>query len=100
MSLFGKLLMTAMGIAGLLAASVTAGLAQHSPALVEFDSMTPVTGAAVGAVNDRGILGGGRAWVITSGSGEVDRDGSVEVQVHGLVIPSLGGVNPVATMGA
>jgi hypothetical protein len=45
-------------------------------------------------------VGGGRAWAITSGSGEVDRDGSVEVQVHGLVIPSLGGVNPVATMGA
>ena len=49
--------------------------AHSSRDVLEFDSMTPVTGGAVGTVNDRGITGGGKAWVITSGSGEVDRNG-------------------------
>jgi len=79
----------------------TAALAHDSGGtLLEFDSMTPVTGAAVGTVNDRGIKGGGLAWVISEGRGEVGRDGSVEVRVTGLVIPSKGDINPVATFGA
>ena len=74
---------------------------QQNP-ILQFDSMTPVTGAAVGTVNDRGIIGGGKPWVITSGSGEVDRDGSVHVSVSGLVIPvaPFNGTNPVAAFGA
>lgn len=60
--------------------------------------MTPVTGAAVGAVNDRGITGGGKAWQITSGSGEVGSDGSVNVTVHGLVLV-LTGANPIGAFG-
>jgi hypothetical protein len=88
----------ALSLAG---AGSTAALAHDSGGkLLEFDSMTPVTGAAVGAVNDRGIKGGGLPWVIGEGSGEVGRDGSVEVRIEGLVIPSKGNINPVSTMGA
>lgn len=70
--------------------------------VLEFESMTTVTGSAVGTVNDRGIIGGGKPWVITSGSGEVDRDGSVHVTVQGLVIPvaPFDGTNPVPAFGA
>lgn len=66
--------------------------------IVQFSSMTPVTGAAVGTVNGRGIVGGGKAWRITSGSGEVDSDGSVNVTVHGLVLV-LTGANPIGAFG-
>jgi hypothetical protein len=64
--------------------------------------MTAVSGPAVGTVNDRGIVGGGKPWVITSGSGEVDRDGTVHVTVTGLVIPvpPFNGTNPVGMFGA
>jgi hypothetical protein len=76
--------------------------AHSSHDVLVFGSMTPVTGSAVGAVNDRGITGGGKPWVITSGRGEVDRDGSVHVAVSGLVIPvaPFNGTNPVPAFGA
>lgn len=87
--------------AGILFIGGGAVVSAHSSVL-EFESMTPVTGGAVGTVNDRGITGGGKPWVITSGSGEVDRDGSVHVTVHGLVIPvaPFNGTNPVKAFGA
>lgn len=50
-------------------------------------------------MNDRGSKGGGLAWAITSGSGEVDHQGTVEVQVTGLIIPALG-KNPIGTFRA
>jgi hypothetical protein len=83
----------ALSLVGLGSVSVGA----HSDTLLEFDSMTPVTGAAVGAVNDRGLTGGGLPWVIRSGRGEVDASGDVDVRVKGLVIPvaPLNGTNPV-----
>ncbi len=90
------------GAASLLIGGAAIVSAHSSHALLEFDSMTPVTGGAVGTVNDRGITGGRLPWVITSGSGEVDRNGSVHVTVTGLVIPvaPFNGTNPVAAFGA
>jgi hypothetical protein len=90
------------GAASLLIGGASVVSAHSSHALLAFDSMTPVTGGAVGTVNDRGITGGGKPWVITSGSGEVDRNGSVHVTVSGLVIPvaPFNGTNPVAAFGA
>ena len=70
------------------AAGINAGASESR--LIEFDSMTPVTGAAVGAVNDRGITGGGLPWVISTGTGSVDRQGHVSVSVTGLVLPAVG----------
>lgn len=93
-------LVALVGAASLVVGSAAVASAHQSPDLVSFDSMTPVTGSAVGTVNDRGIVGGGKPWVITSGSGEVDRDGTVHVTVTGLVIPVLGNINPLPAFGA
>lgn len=83
------------------AGTVTVG-AHDDGTLIEFESMTPITGAAVGAVNDRGITGGGLPWAITSGSGEVDSQGNVEVEVTGLVLAAgtFTGKNPIGTFQA
>ena len=91
-----------VGILGLVAAGTASASAHESHPLLEFSSMTPVTGAAVGAVNDRGITGGGKPWAITSGSGELDNDGTLHITVTGLVIPvaPFDGTNPVARFGA
>ena len=97
---FGKLLVAAMGALSLAAVGGATALAQNEHRILEFDSMTPVTGAAVGTVNDRGIPGGGLAWAITSGSGELTRGGHVHVAVTGLVIPARGNVNPIASFKA
>ena len=95
-------LVALLGAASLVVGSAAVASAHQSPDLVSFDSMTTVTGGAVGTVNDRGIVGGGKPWVITSGSGEVDRDGTVHVSVHGLIIPASAGFgfNPVGAFGA
>jgi hypothetical protein len=93
---FVKLFLTGFGVLGMLVASVTVASAGERGSLIEFDSMTPVTGAAVGTVNNRGITGGGLPWAITSGEGTVGKDGTVDVTVTGLVIPvaPFNGTNP------
>ncbi len=91
-----RILLTAVGTLGLLAASAAPSMADEGGNLTDFSSMTPVTGSAVGVVNDRGIKGGGLPWVITSGTGTVSLQGKVDVTVTGLVIPVLGNKNPVA----
>jgi len=91
-----------VGALGLLGASAASVAARGGGDLIEFDSMTPVTGAAVGTFNDRGIKGGGLPWAITSGSGEVDRQGNISVEVTGLVLaagPNTG-INPVTQFKA
>jgi hypothetical protein len=95
MRLFARVLVPAIGALGLLAASAASAGADEGGNLTDFSSMTPVTGAAVGTVNDRGIKGGGLPWVITSGTGTVSLQGDVDVTVTGLVIPVLGNRNPV-----
>jgi hypothetical protein len=92
-----KALVAALGAVTLAAGATVSAGAHEGDTLVSFDSMTPVTGAAVGAVNDRGITGGGKPWVIASGAGRVDRQGHVHVTVTGLVIPvaPLNGTNPI-----
>ena len=89
MGYFRRLLVAVFGAASLIGAGTLSVAAHDRGTLVEFDSMAPVTGAAVGAVNDRGIKGGGLPWVIKSGD--------VDVRVRGLIIavPPVNGVNPV-----
>ena len=86
----GALSLTAAG-------TIAVGADTGGNQFVEFDSMTPVTGSAVNAVNDRGIKGGGLPWVITSAHGWVHSDGHVDVNVKGLIIvvPPVNGKNPV-----
>ena len=100
MSHFRKLLVAALSALSVVAAGSATVLAHDDHRFLQFSSMTPVTGAAVGAVNDRGLAGGGKAWAITSGSGSVSRDGHVMVSVTGLVIPELGNVNPLTKFKA
>ena len=107
-----KLVVAFIGAVSLVAASALNagaqdGNSQGEDTLLQFDSMTPVTGAAVGAVNDRGIVGGGLPWAITEGGGQVDAAGNVEVEVTGLVLapappvpPQLQGINPLSPFNA
>lgn len=81
-----KFLVSGIGALGLLGLT-TASVGADEGNLLEFGSMTPVTGTAVGTVNDRGITGGGLPWAITEGQGQVDAQGNLEVQVEGLIIP-------------
>ena len=97
-----RFLVASIGAVGLIAGGAITVGADQGDSILEFESMTPVTGPAVGAVNDRGITGGGFPWAITSGSGEVDSNGHVDVTVKGLVIPvsPFFGINPVPMFGA
>ena len=96
-------------VALILAASCVLGLAVQAPAfgkgnsILEFGTMVPVTGPFVGSANPiRGVNGGGLPWTITSGSGELDSSGKLEVNVRGLVLaagPSAG-TNPIPNFKA
>jgi hypothetical protein len=92
-----SILVAVVGAVSLVGAGSVSVLAHEGRSLVEFDSMTGVTAAGINVVNDRGITAGGKPWVITSGRGEVDRQGNVHVQVRGLVIPvaPFNGTSPV-----
>jgi len=98
MAYWRRLLVGAAGALSLVGAGTVGvgadGMGDH---VIAFDSMTPVTGSAVGAVNDRGIKGGGLPWVISAGSGSVDHQGDVSVSVTGLIIvvSPVNGKNPV-----
>ena len=50
----------------------------------------------------RGISGGGIAWTLTSGKGELSRTGHLEIKVTGLVLAAgaSAGTNPVASFRA
>lgn len=100
MGRFVKTLIAIVGALGVLAASAGLALADEGGNVTDFSTMTPVTGSAVGTVNDRGLTGGGKPWVITSGSGTVSQRGMVDVTVTGLVIPPLGNMNPIPSFEA
>jgi hypothetical protein len=102
MAFWRRFFVSGVAALGLLGAGTASAGANEGGTLLEFDSMTGVSGAAVGTVNDRGITGGGAPWVITSGVGEVSRQGEVEVTVTGLVIPipPFNGTNPIPAFKA
>ena len=88
MTHFRRLLVAVLGAVSLVGAASASVGADESGTLVEVDSMTGVSAAGVNLVNDRGLKAGGAPWVITSGSGEVDRQGNIHVDVVGLIIPT------------
>jgi hypothetical protein len=47
-----------------------------------------------------GVAPGGKTWVVRHGDVRVGRDGRLDVRIEGLVIPSLGGTNPVPAVSA
>jgi len=91
-----------LGAASLVVGGGAVASADEGDIFLQFTSMTPVTGSAVGAVNDRGLTGGGKPWVITSGTGTLDHNGRLHVSVTGLVIPvaPFSGTNPLGHFAA
>lgn len=90
MMVWRKLVVGALGALTFAGASAVSVAADEGGTITEFDVMTPITGAAVGAVNDRNITGGGLPWEITSASGTLGRDGHLRVSVSGLVLVATG----------
>jgi hypothetical protein len=107
-------LLAAVGSAALLSTAAVQGVAAasagHGPAhghgsatVLEFDTMTPVTGPYVGTASPlRGVPGGGLPWIIKSGTGTLQADGHLVVKVRGLVLAdqvpvpaALQGTNPL-----
>jgi hypothetical protein len=103
-------LLVAMGAAlaaalvGLVSVPGVTATASASPAtILQFDTMTSVTGPYVGTANPiRAVPGGGLPWMITAGTGLLQSDGHLVVHVRGLVLadqppvpPALQGTNPV-----
>jgi hypothetical protein len=91
MRMFGRLLVTAITVLGLLGASAAPTFADEKGNLTDFSSMTAI---AVKNTVVRGIPGGGAPWVITSGTGTVSQQGVVDVTVTGLVLKPTG-INPI-----
>jgi len=57
--------------------------------VLEADTMVGVDGPFVGNANPiRGVNGGGLPWVLDEAKVELDRDGKLEVEVEGLIIPA------------
>lgn len=74
---------------------VQAGASSNENTIFEFESMVGVSGQFVGSTTPvRGLNGGGLPWVITSGEGEVDSAGNVQVEVRGLVLANDPAVPP------
>jgi hypothetical protein len=85
---------------GLVIGATGVASAHEAHPLLRFTSMTTVTAAEVSTTNDRGIVAGGKPWAITSGTGELDSDGTLHVSVTGLVIPLGPHTNPLLMFGA
>jgi hypothetical protein len=92
MRVFGRVLVTAITVLGLLGASAAPALADEKGNLTDFSSMTAIP---VGGMVVRDIVGGGVPWAIKSGTGTVSQRGVVNVTVTGLVIPLRNNTNPV-----
>ena len=101
MTRWRRFLFAPIGALCLLGAGTIGVPADEGGTVISFQSMTPITGPTVNAVNDRGLKSGGLPWEITSGSGTVGRDGHVSASVTGLVLAAgLPGVNPIGTFAA
>ncbi len=84
-----KRLCTVLATIGLLTAFSVGAWADDG--VLEADTMVGVDGPFVGNANPiRGVNGGGLPWVLDEAKVELDRDGKLEVEVEGLIIPNLG----------
>jgi hypothetical protein len=76
--------------------------------VLKFETLAPVSGPFVGTANPiRGVNGGGLPWQIGNGEGKLTSDGSLKVDVEGLVLfngapvpPALRGTNPISAFKA
>jgi hypothetical protein len=96
MRMFGRVLLTAITVLGLLGASAAPVFADEKGNLTDFSSMTAIP---VGGMVVRDIKGGGLPWKITSGTGTVSQQGVVDVMITGLVLKGSG-INPISSFEA
>lgn len=95
-----------VGALGLLLVAQTTLVSAKGPATVlKWETMVGVPAGLTGAQSQaplRGINGGGIAWALTSGKGELTATGELKVKVEGLVLASgaNAGSNPSATFRA
>src|SRR6266849_3393444 len=92
-----KKLKLMISVALILLFGLAVARAEHST-ILEFNTMTPVTGPFVCIANPiRGVSGGGLPWMLSKGQGELRSNGDLEVRVRGLVLAAgpLAGTNPV-----
>jgi hypothetical protein len=96
----GKIAMLGMAlIVGLVVTATGAGSADAAT-ILEADTLAGVSGPYVGATNPiRDVNGGGIPWDIAKGKVELEADGSLEVEVEGLVLATTG-ANPVPSFRA
>ncbi len=75
--------------------ALAAGSGSDDSKVLEFNSMVGVSGPFLRGANPiRGVPGAGAAWTISSAKGELKADGSLEVEVNGLVLVAAQ-TNPV-----
>jgi hypothetical protein len=89
----------------ILVAQATLVTARGPDKVLEWDTMVGVPAGLTGTQSQaplRGINGGGIAWTLTEGRGELRVDGRLEIEVDGLVIASGAntGNNPSAAFRA
>jgi hypothetical protein len=105
-----------LGLAGAVALATMVALGPAALAgranVLEFDTMAPVTGPFVaqsafncpntGTATIRDLTGGALPWVVQRATGDLQTDGSLKIEVTGLVLAdqscvpaALRGVNPV-----
>jgi hypothetical protein len=105
-----------LGLAGAVALAAMVALGPGALAgtanVLEFDTMAPVTGPFVaqsvsncpnaGTATIRDLTGGALPWVVQRAKGDLQADGSLKIEVTGLVLAdqpcvpaALRGVNPV-----
>ena len=98
-----------LAIAGVTAAALLVGAqavsAGRGGPILEFQTMVGVPAGLTGTQSQvplRGISGGGIAWTLTSGKGELSPTGHLEVKVTGLVLAAGAntGINPIASFRA
>ena len=73
-----------------------------SPTILKFSSMVGLPSALTGTQSQiplRGISGGGLPWMLSSANGYLKSDGTLKIEVEGLVLAAGGnaGSNPIAS---
>jgi hypothetical protein len=91
-----------LGVALLLVVQASLAFAKSPNKILEWGTMVGVPSGLTGAQSLaplRGIPGGGVAWTLTRGQGQLKADGDLEIEVDGLVLASTLS-NPVAAFRA
>ena len=90
---------SALLLALVLLVQVSGASSSSNNKILEFRTMIGVSGPFVGANPINGVTGAGAAWRIDSARGELQTDGSLEVEVKGLVLVNTG-MNPQSAFRA